>query len=187
MPKFIIALPWYRPVCFCLTAQAKQSKVIAIKCLLTFLSAIYHQVSSRCSQTKSKASTSKGTELCNTTATTHGSKPSLRDGLTTRRRKGSRWKGCLALSALGLGAGTLSPSAADGTLDCARFLFVPGVIPMVAVVFLLLHYSWVERGNKTDENTLSFQDSSSFEVLMELYSSLLYLLPHQNEKRGAAN
>lgn len=66
-------------------------------------------------------------------------------------------------------------------------LFVPGVIPMVAVVFLLLHYSWVERGNKTDENTLSFQDSSSFEVLMELYSSLLYLLPHQNEKRGAAN
>lgn len=57
---------------FCLTAQAKQSKVIAIKCLLTFLSVIYHQINPRCSQTESKASTSKGTELCKTTDTTHG-------------------------------------------------------------------------------------------------------------------
>ena len=58
---------------------------------------------------------------------------------------------------------------------------------MVAGVFLVLHYLLIERGNKTDENAPSFEDSSLFEVLMELYSSLLYSLPHQNENREEAN
>ena len=102
--------------------------------------------------------------------------------------EGSWWKQeWLALSAACLGADTLSSSAAERTVVSAHPSLFTRCDPNLAVVFLLLHYSLIERGNKTDENAPSFEVSSLFEVLMELYSSLLYLLPHQNEKRAAAN
>lgn len=42
-----------------------------------------------------------------------------------------------------------------------------------------------DRGNETDENAPSFEDLSLSEALMELYSSLLYLFPHQNKEKSS--
>jgi len=76
------------------------------------------------------------------------------------------WKQrCLALSAVCLGADALPFSAADTACDGAHPLFTRRDRSGSSRVSSFALF--VDRGNTTDENAPSFEDSSLFEVLME--------------------